>query len=188
VAGSAFAQADPPFTISFTQAEYSAMENASPSIKLTHTGTVPSGTIVNVDIFRRPGPSSTFPVSINWTGEGMSVTVGVDDHYYNPGVSYLCFLSSVNNGGAIGAINQTVVTVIDDEPAPKASINDVTIVEGSAGQKKSAVFTVNLSTPLDVFTSIPITVRDQTATKGLDYELSDQYVYFYAGCVPLSLA
>jgi hypothetical protein len=78
VAGSAFAQAEPPFTISFTQAEYSAMENANPSFKLTHTGTVPSGTIVKVDIFRRPGPISTFPVSINWTGEGMSVSTPLD--------------------------------------------------------------------------------------------------------------
>ena len=66
-------------------------------------------------------------------------------------------------------------------PVSKASIDDVTIIEGSAGQKKSAVFTVRLSLPRDVFTSIPIFVDDLTATEGLDYEWSGQFVSFPAG-------
>jgi hypothetical protein len=180
-AGSASAQTSPPFTISFTQTEYSPLENANPGFKLTHTGTVPANTTIQLAIFKKPAFNIIFSGGVSWVGEGMTVPVAQDDHYYNPGASYYCALYSVNNGGAIGAPKETTVTVIDDEPTPKVSIDDVTVVEGSPGQKRSAVFTVTLSTPLDVFTSIPITVRDQTATKGLDYEWSDQYVYFYPG-------
>jgi hypothetical protein len=180
-AGSASAQTSPPFTISFTQTEYSPLENANPGFKLTHTGTVPANTTIQLAIFKKPAFNIIFSGGVSWVGEGMTVPVAQDDHYYNPGASYYCALYSVNNGGAIGAPKETTVTVIDDEPTPKVSIDDVTVIEGSPGQKRSAVFTVTLSTPLDVFTSIPITVRDQTATKGLDYEWSDQYVYFYPG-------
>lgn len=180
-AGQVFAQT-PPFTISFTQADYSALENATPSFRLTHTGTVPAGTIVQVAIFKRPGPNSTFPVSINWTGEGMSVPVGVvDDHVFDPGVSYLCFLSSVNNGGAIAAPNQAVVTVIDDEPTPKVSINDVKVFEGNGSPKNTAVFTITLSTPASDFVSVPVQVHDQTAKNGVDYQWSGGSVFFSPG-------
>ncbi len=179
-AGSAFAQA-PPFTISFTASTYTAAENASPSFQLTHTGTVPANTVIQLNVFREPGFTQTFGGGILWTGDGMTFTVAPDDHYYNPGQSYYCALQSVNNGGALGSLRDTTVTVIDDEQPPKVSIYDVTVVEGTGLPNRSAVFTVSLSTPLTVFAFVQVLVHDQTAKNIADYLWSSQSVTFSPG-------
>jgi len=67
----------------------------------------------------------------------------------------------------------------------KVSINDATVVEGTnhpvfTGQR-FAIFTVSLSASFNFSVSVPIVVHDQTAKRGLDYEFSQQSVFFPAG-------
>jgi len=66
----------------------------------------------------------------------------------------------------------------------KVSINDATVVEGTnhpvfTGQR-FAIFTVSLSASFNFSVSVPIVVHDQTAKRGLDYEFSQQSVFFPA--------
>ncbi|HEX7676840.1 MAG TPA: Calx-beta domain-containing protein, partial [Thermoanaerobaculia bacterium] len=111
----------------------------------------------------------------------MSFVVVHDDPYYNPGKSYFCSIIEVNNGGAVGALRDTTMTVIDDEQPPTVSVNDVTVVEGTGTPNRSAVFTVSLSRPLTVFTSVRVLVHDESAKSIADYLWSGQSANFFAG-------
>lgn len=67
----------------------------------------------------------------------------------------------VTDGTALG-------TIQDDEAAPAITINDVTVTEGNAATIP-ANFTVSLSAPSGLPTTITFTVTDVTANAGTDY-------------------
>ncbi|HSY49726.1 MAG TPA: Calx-beta domain-containing protein [Thermoanaerobaculia bacterium] len=182
LAGSAFA-APPPFTISFTQTQFSGVENEHPSVALTHAGAVPSNTIIQLRAVESPGGGTSW-ITFSWgTSDTQVVSVVQDDPYYNPGRSFAVTIWSVGNGGVSAEPITATLTVIDNELPPKASINDVTVVEGtSPGPTSYAVFTISLSSPLTEFTDVGLIVHDQSAKNGLDHRWSGQGgVYFYAG-------
>ncbi len=66
---------------------------------------------------------------------------------------------------------------------PKVSINDVTVVEGTQPGTSTtvAVFTANLSSPLDQYLFVPIAVHDQTAKRGLDFLWNNDFAIFRPG-------
>jgi hypothetical protein len=67
-------------------------------------------------------------------------------------------------------LNQTfgVGTVLDDDPPPTVSINDVTLGEGDSGTR-NASFTVSLSVRSGKTVTLSYATADNTATGGSDY-------------------
>ena len=84
------------------------------------------------------------------------------------------------------AVNASVsllvpVTILDDDPPPTLSINDITVVEGNAGTT-SATFTVSLSTPSGRTVSFRYSTANGTAAAGSDYiAVSNAIVSIAAG-------
>jgi hypothetical protein len=62
-------------------------------------------------------------------------------------------------------------TILDDDPAPAASVGDVTIAEGASGST-FATLTVRLSAPSAKTASIAYATANGTATAGIDYVAS----------------
>ena len=63
---------------------------------------------------------------------------------------------------------QGIGTITNDDKAPKISVNDVTVVEGSAGIS-NAVFSLSLSAPSGRAVSVTCTTANGTAIGGSDY-------------------
>jgi hypothetical protein len=77
-----------------------------------------------------------------------------------------------------GAGNDIVLTAIDDPPA--LTINDLTVTEGQAGTT-DAVFTVNLSHPLDDAIGVQYTTANGVATAPGDYTPQSGTLVFLPG-------
>ncbi len=87
---------------------------------------------------------------------------------------------TVNLSGPVNtaiAKGQGVVTVLNDDAAPRISINDVSVTEGDSGTR-DAVFVVTVDGP----TSLPVTVSyataDSTAIAGSDYSATSGTLTF----------
>jgi hypothetical protein len=174
VAGSAFAQA-PPFTISFSQAQYSALENEHPSVLLIHTGTVPGDTNIQLRITEGPY-GGTQVINFPWgtSSDTRVISVGQDDPYYNPGRSFVVTILSVGNGGGIAAPGTATMTIIDNEVPPTVSINDVTVGEGTSLHPdilsvNDARFTISLASAFPFPVSVPVAFHDKSAKSGVDF-------------------
>jgi hypothetical protein len=83
-----------------------------------------------------------------------------------------------NASGATIADAQAAGTIVDDDPAPALSIDNVSVSEGNAGTT-TATFTVSLSAPSGRTVSVTATTANGTATAGSDYT---------AGTWPLAFA
>ncbi|MDT7778742.1 MAG: hypothetical protein QOC99_1254 [Acidobacteriota bacterium] len=81
--------------------------------------------------------------------------------------------ANVNKGQGRG-------TILDDDPPPSASIDDVTLNEGNAGTKQ-ATFTVSLSAPSGKPISISFATADGSANSGTDYQASVGTLTFNPG-------
>ena len=66
------------------------------------------------------------------------------------------------------AVSQGTGTIIDNNPAPTLSVNNVTVTEGNSGTL-NAVFTVRLSAASGRNVSVKYQTADGTATAGTDY-------------------
>ena len=78
---------------------------------------------------------------------------------------------TVNLSGAQNATladNQGLGTILDDDPTPSLTINDVSVTEGNTGSL-NAVFTVSLSAPSGRPVSVAYATTNGTATAGSDY-------------------
>ena len=70
--------------------------------------------------------------------------------------------------------------ILDDDPAPAISVNDVGVIEGTSGTT-DAVFTLNLSSASSRTVSVNFATADGTATAGVDYQSATGTVVFSAG-------
>jgi hypothetical protein len=97
---------------------------------------------------------------------------------------------NVNLSGGVNvgiADNQGVGTIVDDDPLPTVSINDITVVEGPAGTT-IATFTVTLSTASGRSVSVGWITGNGTATSPADYTAASGTLTFAAGVVSQTIS
>lgn len=90
------------------------------------------------------------------------------------------FVNVTNVTNAVVVDGQGVGTIVNDDPLPSLSIDDVTLVEGNSGTS-SAVFTVTLSAPSGQTVSVNYATADGTATQPADYTSTSGTLTFTPG-------
>lgn len=90
------------------------------------------------------------------------------------------FVNVTNVVNAVVVDGQGVGTVVNDDPLPSLSIDDVTVVEGNSGTT-NAVFTVTLSAASGQTVSVNYTTADGTATQPADYTSTSGTLTFTPG-------
>ena len=90
------------------------------------------------------------------------------------------FVNVTNVVNAVVVDGQGVGTIVNDDPLPSLSINDVTVVEGNAGTI-NAVFTVTLSAARGQTATVNYATADGTATQPLDYTSASGTLTFAPG-------
>jgi hypothetical protein len=118
--------------------------------------------------------SGTLVFLPNTTTRTVSVTV-LDDTVYEGNETF--FLNLSNPTGATIQDGQGVATILENEPQIFVSIDDAAVVEGDAGNA-GATFTVTLSAPSTLTTTVSYATADGTATAPGDYLPSSGTVTF----------
>ena len=90
------------------------------------------------------------------------------------------FVNVTNVVNAVVVDGQGVGTIVNDDPLPSLSINDVTVTEGNAGTI-NAVFTVNLSAASGQTVSVNYATANGTATQPADYTTTSGTLTFTPG-------
>lgn len=103
-----------------------------------------------------PAGSSSYTFTVMLNGDVLN----------EPSETFFVNVTSVTN--AVVVDGQGVGTVVNDDPLPSLSINDVTVVEGGAGTV-NAVFTVSLSAASGQSIAVNYSTADGTATQSADY-------------------
>lgn len=167
------------------------------SVTEGNVGTVTAGFTVSLSA------ASTSTVTVDFITTGVTATSGTDFVASSGTVTFLAGQTSkpINitvNGDTLDEINETftvdlsnptnatiadfqgVGTILDDDPAPTLSINDVTQAEGNAGTS-NMVFTVSLSAVSGKDVSVNYLTADNTATQPSDYTLTSGTLTILAG-------
>jgi hypothetical protein len=148
---------------------------------------VPSGQVVTVDYATADG-AATAPADYAATAGSLTFPAGsVTRTLVVPVVADLldeadeAFLVRLSNAvGALVGDAQATGTIVDDDPVPVVSIDDVSVAEGEAGTTL-ATFTLSLSAPSGRAASVTAATADGTATAGSDYVASAWTVVFFSG-------
>jgi uncharacterized repeat protein (TIGR01451 family) len=111
------------------------------------------------------GTNGTLTFAPGETAKSLPITI-IGDTAYEFNETFYVNLSSATN--ATIADSQGVGTILNDDPVPTLSINDVTLAEGNTGVT-NAVFAVSLSALSGVDASFTYTTANGTATAGSDY-------------------
>jgi outer membrane autotransporter protein len=90
------------------------------------------------------------------------------------------FVNVTNVVNAVVVDGQGVGTIVNDDPLPSLTINDVTVLEGNAGTV-NAVFTINLSAASGQTVSVNYATADGTATAPADYTSTSGTAIFPVG-------
>ncbi len=153
---------------------------------------------------------SGFDVSANWFANDGTALAGSDYNDAEGGILIPAgqttqTLSVVVNGDAIDEPNETftvdlqgvtnatvndgqgVCLILDDDPIPSASINDISVAEGNAGQV-TAVFTVTLSNPSSAPQTVQWATANGSATAPGDYTSASGTLTFPAGATSRTIA
>lgn len=77
-------------------------------------------------------------------------------------------LSNATGGATLGTNYYTAIRILDNDPLPSLSVNDVSVTEGNSGTV-SAIFTVSLSAASGRTVSVNYTTSNDTATPPGDY-------------------
>ena len=162
-----------------------------------------SGTKATITVTRSPataGGATVHYATSNGSALAVSDFTATNDTLtFAAGVSTQTFDVSINNdaldepdetvslalsapfGGTIGAQSVATLTITDDDAPPAFSIGDATVTEGNTGSA-NATFTVSLSAPSGIATSVQYTTASGgTATAGSDYTATSGTLNFAAG-------
>lgn len=115
-----------------------------------------------------PAGSSTYTFTVQVNGDTLN----------EPSETFFVNVTNVVNAVVIDG--QGVGTVVNDDPLPNLSINDVSVVEGNAGTV-NAVFTVSLSAASGQTVAVNYATADGTATQPADYTSTSGTLTFTPG-------
>ncbi len=115
-----------------------------------------------------PAGSSTYTFTVLVNGDTLN----------EPSETFFVNVTNVTN--AIVSDAQGVGTIVNDDPLPSLSIDDVTVPEGNAGTV-DAVFTVTLSAASGQTVSVNYATADGTATQPTDYTNTSGTLTFTPG-------
>ena len=115
-----------------------------------------------------PAGSSTYSFTVLVNGDALN----------EPTKTFFVNVTNVTN--AVVGDGQGVGTIVNDDPLPSFSINDVTVTEGNAGTA-SAVFTVTLSAASGQTVSVNYATLDATAAAPGDYTAASGTLSFTPG-------
>lgn len=87
----------------------------------------------------------------------------------------------IGDGSSVGRI-------IDNDPAPMLSVNDVTVLEGALGTSTQALFIVRLSAPTTMTVSANFSTSNGTASAGSDYQPTSGTLVFPPGLTTQSVS
>jgi len=127
--------------------------------------------------FQPVSGSLTFPPGV--TTQTVSVPI-IGDTLDEPDETLTLQLSNAVNAAISVSSNPSVVLILDDDPAPAISVNDVTVIEGTAGTT-DAVFTLSLSSVSGRQVNVNFATANGTATAGADYQSATGTVTFNPG-------
>lgn len=96
------------------------------------------------------------------------------------------FVNVTNVAGALVGDGQGLGTIVNDDPLPSLSINDVGVAEGNAGTT-AAVFTVTLSAASGETVAVNYATADGTATQPVDYTATSGTLTFSPGQTALTI-
>ena len=71
--------------------------------------------------------------------------------------------------GAVIDVGDAVGTILNDDPLPQLTVNDLSVVEGNPGSPSEAVFTVSMTAPSGQTVSVAYATQQGTATVGGDF-------------------
>lgn len=129
--------------------------------------------------------SGTLNFAAGETEKTFSVQL-IDDALSEDDETVILTLSSPTNV-SLGEPNVAALKIVDNDPLPTLSVNDVTLAEGDSGTT-NAVFTISLSTPSGRTVAVPIATQPVTATPGSDYQSRSTQLTFLAGQTTRQLA
>ncbi len=99
-----------------------------------------------------------------------TITIPIPDNQkWSPAVTIVTVqLSTLPIGFERGTIQESALTIEEDEPVPTLTISNVSLAESNAGQQSGA-FTVKLSPPTDAY-NVRYQLVDGTGARGTDYD------------------
>jgi CSLREA domain-containing protein len=139
-------------TLQFSSATYSVNENAgAATITVTRANDTSVAATVNYATSNGTATagadytatSGTLSFASGDTSKTFSIPI-TNDSFNEPNETVNLTLSNVTGNAALGPPSTAVLTIIDDDPLPGLSINDVSVAEGNSGTT-NANFTVSLS-------------------------------------------
>ncbi|MBV9469462.1 MAG: CSLREA domain-containing protein, partial [Abitibacteriaceae bacterium] len=200
---------DTPGSIQFSANAYSVAENVNggnTTITVTRSGG--SAGSVTVPIVVTPGtatngtdysvPTSGQPAGVAVTtgtpagGDTVTLTFGpgevsksflvnvIDDTLNEPNETVNFTLGTPGGGAITGAQTTATLTIVDNDPAPTLSINNVTTPEGNVGTT-NATFTVTLSAASGKTVTVDYATAPGTATANVDYQSRSGTLTFNPG-------
>jgi len=176
---------EPPPTISWSQTSYKFTEGVDAVGKLTVNRGGDMKTTVSMNYYVSGYTSGTLTFNPNETSKDISFVI-TNDNVNTGNRSTYAELYGLTNGAVFSPnqnsyYNDVQVQIVDDDPIPTVSINDISTLEGNSGSKV-VNFTVSMSAPVYGYAYVYYTVETGVSARlGSDYTATSGYLYFSGG-------
>jgi subtilisin-like proprotein convertase family protein len=189
----------PPGVFSFTAANYSGFEGNSGTNNaivavIQRTGGSNGNASVQVQQDGGTATSSDFtnnlPITVNFANGETTKTVElpiVGDTNFEENETINLRLLNPTGGTTLGIQQTASYTILNDDPEPTLSINDVTLAEGNFGIQ-NLLFNVTLSQARDRVVTVNYATANNTAIAGSDYTPTNGTLTFNPGVTTQTIA